>query len=128
MWELIILGGILILFWIMLRLGVNYLSPHRQDSNSKNAFSSQLFPLARLTKCHKDEKLDSLSTSRYENGKKLSEGHHKNGKEIGLWTQWFENGKKNGKGVIKMENEMVFSLFGMKMGKCGLNIITKMES
>ena len=49
---------------------------------------------------YKDEKLDDLVISRY----------------------------KSGKDITTMENEMVFSLFGMKMERNGLSIITKMEN
>ena len=34
MWELIILGGILTLFWAIVRLGGNYLLPRRQKPNA----------------------------------------------------------------------------------------------
>ena len=39
MWELIILGGILILFWAIVRLGENYLLPRRQKPNAHFAQS-----------------------------------------------------------------------------------------
>ena len=32
--EWIILGGVLIFFWIIVRLGVHYFPPHRQESNA----------------------------------------------------------------------------------------------
>ena len=126
MWELIILGGVLIFFWIIVRLGGNYLLPHRQKSNAHftQSYTASLHgslyntdhirrpPLTGATEYYKngqkfnaeyykDEKLDDLVLSRYKNGKKLSEGHHKDGKEIGLWTQWFENGQKKWEGHYK---------------------------
>ena len=114
MWELIILGGILILFWAIVRLGENYLLPRRQKSNARftQSYAASLLgspyntdhirrpPLTGAAEYYKngqkfnaeyykDKKLNSLLTSRYKNGNKLSEGHHKDGKEIGLWTQLF---------------------------------------
>ena len=105
MWELIILGGILILLWIILWFGGNYLLPNRQESNSRNAHLIRFSPLTSVleyykngqkfgTECYKDEKLDGFLTSRHKNGKKLSEGYHKDGKEICLRTQCYKNGHK----------------------------------
>ena len=60
MWELIVLGGVLILFWSMLRLGGNYLPslrlPNRQGLNSKNARSIQLSSLTGVSGYSNKEK------------------------------------------------------------------------
>ena len=119
MWELIILGGILTLFWAIVRLGGNYLLFRRQKPNAHFAQSytaslhGSLYntdhirrsPLTGATEYYKTvqkfnaeyykaEKLDDLVISRYKSGKKLSEEHYKEGKLDGLHVWWYPNGNK----------------------------------
>ena len=101
-----------------MRLGVHYFPPHRQDSNAhfirrapltgateyyKNGqkFSAEYYKTQTPTIHPVPEEFDDLVISRYKNGKKLSQGYHKDGKEIGLWTHWFENGQKKWEGHYK---------------------------